>query len=168
MQYSSKEVVEAIQYTGSNEEEVKEWVEKNTDFKVKFKETQQYGEIKVLFLILVREKYFISQESVCSGGALYVKGGNIGNYTKGWFETKYYQVKPFPKEAYELVDDFVCHVMNHAEEVSESVLTSLIPLDKITTDVPISINTPESIYVKRQDKLLAALETIKKALGGEE
>ena len=153
MQYSSKEVVEAIQYTGSNEEEVKEWVEKNTDFKVKFKETQQYGEIKVLFLILVREKYFISQESVCSGGALYVKGGNIGNYTKGWFETNYYQVKPFPKEAYELVDDFVCHMMNQAPKEKVEVLNDLLPDEKNDLD--------------RMNKLLDALETIKKALGGE-
>lgn len=68
------------------------------------------------------------------------------------------------KEAYELVDDFVCHMMNDAEEASESVLTSLIPLNEIDPDVPMSINTPESIYLKRQNKLLDAIELIKKKL----
>ena len=55
------------------------------------------------------------------------------------------------KDAYELVDDFICMMMNEAQSKANEVLTDLLPDEKLSG-------------LDRQGMLIDAIEEIKEAL----
>ena len=155
MQYRSKEVVEAIQYTGSNEEEVKEWVDKHYIQPAKVERMLKDDKELELFVktsdvieaIYIRKNqyYVVDKEGICGFIVL----------DQCEFNERFEPVQPFPKEAYELVDDFVCSMTNEAQIKAYEILHELMPNDKLSD-------------LDCMNELLTAIETIKKALGGGE
>lgn len=130
MQYRSKEVVEAIQYTGSNEEEIVSFLKKNLniseDYPTKIKKEDNL--LKILF-----NGKFGKVEHFIANCEYYISFGmrHVDKLSKSNFEAHYSIVQPFPKEAYELVDGFVReNADDYGQEYREQVLTALEAVKK--------------------------------------
>ena len=155
MQYRSKDIVEAIQYTGENEEEVIAFIkEKDTEYRGwKIEKRWDKG------ITYSANEPFFHQLAVYIGDYV-VKTKIIVTKYADDFEKRFVEATPFPKEAYELVDDFVCTMMNRSPAISQEVIDELIP--------HVEHDKGDGEAIIKHKKILGfldALETIKKALG---